>query len=218
MAKLRRSLGLQDHEDALLRTLYREFKIPIDQYPLRPDDLSRLVSTWNNLTGRDDSGPDLLHYMISRRKDNKSHRKGWEKLGRKAGGDFKPPQLSLSEDDLKQVDAIHEVLQVASDNYALDSDLAQRLQEEFARRTGRIVPAMVLAAAMIVAARRVPWRPHGRSPTSKTSASQTSTRWRTDALTTWQASGRPRHRSRSLGARTQSSSLSSLPPVSLINS
>lgn len=149
MASRRFSVRLQDHEDALLRTLYREFGITIDQYPQRPDDLVRLVSTWNDLSGRDDTGPDLLHYMISRRKDNKGSRKGWEKLGRNTGGSFASSQPSLSEEDLKHLDSIHEELQIASDNYALNSGLAKKLQNEFARRTGRIAPSMVLAAAMI---------------------------------------------------------------------
>ena len=76
MSKRRFSSRLQDHEDALLRTLYREFDITIDQYLQRPDDLVRFVGTWNNLSGRDDTGPDLLHYMISRRKDNKGSEEG----------------------------------------------------------------------------------------------------------------------------------------------
>ena len=90
MAKRRSSIRLQDHEDALLRTLYREFNVTVDQYPQRPDDLVHLVSTWNGLSGRDDTGPDLLHYMISRRKDNKGSRQGWEKIGRGAGGEHQP--------------------------------------------------------------------------------------------------------------------------------
>jgi hypothetical protein len=140
----RRTLRLQPHEDELLRTLYRDFDIPTDQYPQRPDDLVRLVSTWNNLTGRNESGPDVLHYMISRRK-----KKQWERLGRNAGGGFTPEVISISAEDFSHLDAIHEEFQVASDNYALNSDAAKRLQEEFARRTGRIVPPMILAAAMI---------------------------------------------------------------------
>jgi len=70
-------------------------------------------------------------------------------LGHNAGGDFTPPQLSLSEDDFKHLDAIHEEFQIASDNYALDGELAKRLQEEFARRSNRIIPTMILAAAMV---------------------------------------------------------------------
>ena len=149
MSKRRFSSRLQDHEDALLRTLYREFDITIDQYLQRPDDLVRFVGTWNNLSGRDDTGPDLLHHMISRRKDNKGARKGWEKLGRDAGGGFKRPQVDLADEDMAHLDAIHEEFQIASDNYALNSELGKKLQDEFARRTTRIVPAMILAAAMI---------------------------------------------------------------------
>lgn len=144
MPSSRRTLRLLPHEDDLLRTLYREFNIPTDQYPHRPDDMVRLMTTFNNLTGRGEAAPEILHYMITRRK-----KKRWEKLGRDAGGDFTPPQLSLSEDDYTHLDAIHEEFQIASDNYALNSEVAKRLQDEFARRTGRIVPAMVLAAAMI---------------------------------------------------------------------
>ena len=144
----RRSLRLQPHEDTLLRTLYREFNITIDQYPQRPEDLTRFVQTWNNLSSRDDTAQDILHYMISKRK-NLPHGPGWEKLGRDAGSDFKPDKLDFSEDQFMILDLIYEDFQVASDNYALDAELARRLQDEFARRTGLIVPPMILAAAMI---------------------------------------------------------------------
>ena len=140
----RRSLRLQPHEEDLLRTLYRDFNIPTDQYPQRPDDLILLVSTWNSMTGRSESPPDVLHYMITRRK-----KKQWERLGRGAGKDFTPVMISFAKEQLAHLDAIHEELQIASDNYVLDSDAANRLQREFARRTGQIVPSMILAAAMI---------------------------------------------------------------------
>ncbi len=38
---------------------------------------------------------------------------------------------------------------MASDAYALNADAAKRLQDEFARRTGRVLPPMILAAATI---------------------------------------------------------------------
>ena len=147
MAK-RRTLQLQPHDDTLLRTLYREFNITIDQYPQRPEDLTRFVQSWNNLSSRDDTAQDILHYMISKRK-NLPNGPGWEKLGRDAGGDFKSEKLDFSEDQFKTFDLIYEDFQIASDNYALDAEVARRLQDEFARRTGRIVPPMILAAAMI---------------------------------------------------------------------
>jgi hypothetical protein len=140
----RPKLKLQNDEEELLRTLYREYDIPTDQYPHRPDDLQRLVAAWNNLTGRNESASDVLHFMISRRKKGK-----WEKLGREAAKDYQKPQASFTDEDFAHFDAIHEELQIASDNYALNTDAAKRLQEEFARRTGRVIPAMILAAAMI---------------------------------------------------------------------
>lgn len=144
MSSTRQSLRLLPHDDELLRTLYRDFNIPTDQYPQRPDDLMALVSAFNSLTGRNECAPDVLHYMITRRKKAK-----WEKLGRDAGNGFARPTVAMSKDELKHMDAIHEEFQIASDNFALNADLAQKLQQEFARRAGRIIPAMVLAAAMI---------------------------------------------------------------------
>jgi hypothetical protein len=144
MATHRATFRLQNDEDESLRALYREFNIPTDQYPHRPDDLQRLVSAWNQLTGRSESPSDVLHYMITRRKKSK-----WERLGRDAGGDFQRPQVAFTEEEIAHLDAIHEELQVASDNYAINPEAAKRLQEEFARRAGRIVPPMLLAAAMI---------------------------------------------------------------------
>lgn len=144
MPQTRQSLRLLPHEDELLRTLYLEFNITTDQYTQRPDDLIRLVESFNNLTGRKESGPELIHYMFTRRKKGK-----WERLGRDAGNGFSRPRIDFTEEELKHLDAIHEELQVASDNFALNSELADKLQKEFARRANRIVPASILAAEMI---------------------------------------------------------------------
>jgi hypothetical protein len=144
MPKVRQSLRLLPHEDALLRTLYREFNIPTDQYPQRPGDLAKLVETWNSLTGRSEQAPDVMHYMITKRKQGQ-----WERLGRETAEVLSSPRIQFTEDELKHLDAIHEELQIASDNFALNSDLADKLQKEFARRSGRIVPPMILAAAII---------------------------------------------------------------------
>lgn len=144
MPQKRRTLRMQPHEDEVLRTLYRDFDIPTDQYPQRAEELIHLVNSWNNLTGRNESAPDVLHYMVTRRKDGK-----WEKLGRDAGGGFTRTRLEFSDEELAHLDAIHEELQIASDNFALNADLAMKLQQEFGKRAGRIVPSMILAAEMI---------------------------------------------------------------------
>jgi hypothetical protein len=57
--------------------------------------------------------------------------------------------ISFTKEELAHLDAIHEEFQIASDNFALNSGAADRLQQEFARRSGRIVPSMILSAAMI---------------------------------------------------------------------
>jgi hypothetical protein len=144
MPTKRRPPQLLPHEDELLRTLYREYNTPTDQYPQRPDDLLRLVGTWNGLTGRNETAPDVLHYMVTKRKNGE-----WERLGRTASNSLAAHRLTFSPDELGQLDAIHEELQIASDSYALNPEAAKKLQGEFARRTGRIVPGMILAAAMV---------------------------------------------------------------------
>ncbi len=144
MPRTRQSLQLLPHEEELLRTLYREFNIPTDQYPQRPTDLIGLVDTWNTLTSRKEHAPDVLHYMITQRKQAK-----WERLGRNACEKLPRLKVDFTDEELKHLDAIHEELQIASDNFALNSEHAEKLQQEFARRAGRIVPGMILAAAMI---------------------------------------------------------------------
>jgi hypothetical protein len=144
MPTKRRPLQILPHEDELLRTLYREYNVPTDQFPQRPDDLFRLVSTWNGLIGRNESPSDVLHYMVNKRKNGQ-----WERLGRASGSGLAPQRLTFSPEELMQLDVIHEELQIASDNYALDPEASKKLQDEFARRTGRIVPGMILAAAMV---------------------------------------------------------------------
>jgi len=104
----------------------------------------RLVGTWNGFTGRNKATPDVLHFMVTKRKNGE-----WERLGRTASSGFALQWLTFSPEQLVQLDAIHEESQIASDSYALDPEAANKLQGEFARRTGRIVPGMILAAAMV---------------------------------------------------------------------
>jgi len=139
----RTKLQLKPEEDHLLRILYKQFGITTDNFPRLPDKLEEVSDTFNGLTGRADTGPELLHYMITRRKS-----KQWVKLGRKGSQSHTDEHL-FSKEDWKQVDAIYEELQIPSDSFSLDGDLSKKLQDEFARRTGTIVPAMVISAAMV---------------------------------------------------------------------
>ncbi len=147
MSKLKQSLRLQPEDDKLLRTLYKQFGVTSDNFPQFPEALQEFVQTWNNLTGRQDSPSDLLHYIFTKRKKGK-----WIKLGRSPKSQYTPSTniaCRFGEGDWKQLDEIYEEFQVASDNFALDDELGQKLADEFAQRTGKIVPTLVLCAVMI---------------------------------------------------------------------
>jgi len=55
----------------------------------------------------------------------------------------------FSPEDWRHIDAIYEEFQIPSDSFSLDPDLSKKLQDEFARPSGRIVPTMVISAAMV---------------------------------------------------------------------
>lgn len=144
MATTKRSLRLNVEEDRALRVLYREFGVSTDNLTRLPEQANELVDQFNALTGRGDAVEDVLHYMFTRRK-----KKQWEKLGR-----VKPPEeayeaVKLDAEHWPHIDVIYEELQIASDNFAFDEELSKKFAQEFARRTGKVLPPMLLAAAVI---------------------------------------------------------------------
>lgn len=144
MATMKRSLRLNVEEDRALRVLYWEFGVSTDNLTRLPSLAQELVDQFNALTGRGDKVEDVIHYMFTRRK-----KKQWEKLGR-----VKPPEeayeaVKLDAEDWPHIDVIYEELQIASDNFAFDEELAGSFAKEFARRSGKVLPPMLLAAAVI---------------------------------------------------------------------
>ena len=65
----RSTIGLSSRHREILESLYLEFRIPSDQYQRRQQDLTRLVRRWNILTDRGDSPSQVLHYIITKRKN-----------------------------------------------------------------------------------------------------------------------------------------------------
>ncbi len=110
----------------------------------RPAIWKQLVDTFNGLTGRNDSPEDILHYMMTHRKQAQ-----WVKIGRGKQPDEVREAVKLDAEDWPHVDAIYEELQIASDNFACDEELSKNFADEFAKRTGKIIPPMLLAAAVI---------------------------------------------------------------------
>lgn len=141
--QLKRRLPLTVDQDQGLRALYRQFDHTTDDLPRNPKVLRQLVSTFNAMTDRSDSPEDVLHYMVTLRK-----LKQWELLGK---GSTPPASFAdrFDADDLEAIDAIYEELQIASDNFAFDDELSKKFAREFARRRGRVIPALELAAAVV---------------------------------------------------------------------
>lgn len=140
---LKRKLKLSPDQDQCLRALYRQFDVTTDDLPRYPKVLRELVSTFNGLTDRSDAPEDVLHYMMTLRKLGK-----WEKIGR-----GRTPNGAFLEkfdaDDWTAIDAIYEELQISSDSFAFDDKLSRKFANEFAKQRGRVVPPMVLAAAVV---------------------------------------------------------------------
>lgn len=156
MANLRKAIRLFPHEIQLLKQLYFEFRVPSDQYRRRPDELSRFVDSWNGLTGRSDAPGEILHYIITQRKQKK-----WVTFD----GDHKRlrsmPADFLSPDEWGHLRAIYNRLlatqEIGSDNLQYDDGLADRLAKDFAKLANRVVPGQLLFAAIMARRKRGEW-------------------------------------------------------------
>ncbi|HWB08376.1 MAG TPA: hypothetical protein VG826_04095 [Pirellulales bacterium] len=145
MAKVRRSLRLFDYEREQLVDLYRRYRIPIDQFESRADELERFTGEWNESSGRKDAPGEVLHYMRTQRK-----RGLWVRLD--GNHQLSPPVvvLSLEEGDILVKIYTENVALLASgsDNIAYSDEVASMIAREFAAATGRIVPAYQLVAKL----------------------------------------------------------------------
>jgi len=151
MSIKRRSLKMAQHERESLIRLYVENAIPVDQYEERQQALTDLCDAWNQVTGRTDTGPDVLHYMRSQRKQGKWVRLDGMHLKREAG-----LKLSAEEKELL-VAIVHEnmtLLQCGTDVIAYEPEFAALLAKEFAVATGRVVPAGDLIAEITAIRKR----------------------------------------------------------------
>lgn len=135
------SLNIDDKE--MLKFLYVRQKIPTDQYKRCPEALRRLADRFNALTDRNDKADDLLHFMISQRKQGK-----WPKLGTAHRKLARVPLDLLTADEWKILDEIYLDMNVGSDNYAYNVELRRELAHRFSDSAGRFVPERTLCAAL----------------------------------------------------------------------
>lgn len=144
MTRVKKGLVLRPDEKQLLEVLYVGWAITTDNFPRFPDKLLSFTQEWNALSGRSDEPQEVLHYMITRRK-----KKEWVRLGHSKPAGAGETGYVLSEEEWEVLDLLYEEFQISSDSFALDVELAKKLQDAFAKRVGKIVPMLILSAAMI---------------------------------------------------------------------
>lgn len=157
------------HEREMLKHLYLEFRVPSDQYRRRPHFLDRFVRRWNVLADRHDSSGEILHFIVTKRKNGE-----WITLDGNYEHLESMPDDFLSDDEWKILQEVYEAVvlarNVGSDTLAFDDKLAKEVGRAFAKRAGRVVHDGLLFAAIMAKRKRGEWlklRPDaGRKPDS----------------------------------------------------
>jgi hypothetical protein len=163
----KKTIPLSTVEVDLLKHLYLAFGYPSDQYKRRPTEKARFVRRWNNLSERSDSEGDLLHFVITKRKNSQ-----WVTFD----GNYKElesmPDDFLSPQEWTYLEEAYiEVLvskNLGSDNIAYDPKLAQEIGVAFARRSARAIHAPLLLAAIEEKRKRGNWVKLTKAPKPKT--------------------------------------------------
>ena len=149
--KRRKAIRLSIDEHETLATLYIAKQIPIDRYDTRPSQLQDLTNSFNSLTERSDLPEEIMHYMRTRRKDNKGKLR-WPKMGRNVlpAEDYEPE--SVPAEHLPALVRIYMSIarahDMGNDGFSYDPEVKQELQETFRAVTGINVLADVLLAVL----------------------------------------------------------------------
>lgn len=154
--KRKKAMPLSCREVALLQDLYLEFRIPSDQYKRRPRAAARLLRRWNTASGRSDCWENVIHYIISKRKQKK-----WVTFGDNYLQLAEPNWQVLNEQEWTALEQAYcEVLlakDLASDNLVYDLNLATAVADRFAVLSGRAMDRMDLAALVMSKRKRGEW-------------------------------------------------------------
>ncbi len=146
MNQRKQCIRLSTGERNLLVEHYLTNRIPIDQFEKRPQDLKRFVMEWADISGRNDSQEDLIHFMKTQRKCKK-----WVTF---EGDHLKSPSLhgTLTDDETRILVDIYEEnvasVGLGSDCLSHDSEIAALIEKEFYHRTRRKVAATILTAIL----------------------------------------------------------------------
>ncbi|OQZ06721.1 MAG: hypothetical protein B6D36_03545 [Planctomycetes bacterium UTPLA1] len=140
----RTTVRLSPADDQTLRRLYRNNRVPIDQYRRRPSELARLADAFNAATGQQLTSGQLLHYMIRRRKDG-----NWETFDG-AHRRAKPlPNTLFTDEEWQIVDRLYVDSGIGADTFLYDAQRAASFAERIVAAIGRAIRPDVLAAALV---------------------------------------------------------------------
>jgi hypothetical protein len=152
MSKKKRSIALLPHERKVLEDLYLQFRIPVDQFESRPDELAKFTQEFNELTGRVEVSGELIRFMRNRRKNS-----DWLTLD--GNHLVTPPLPPLTAEETILLIQIYkanvtDVFGNCTDVLAHNSDIADIIVSEFAQAAGRVVPAHVLVTKLTALRKR----------------------------------------------------------------
>jgi hypothetical protein len=141
----RKCIRLDPIEHETLERLYVERRIATDRYMHRRGDLREITSTFNGLTGRDDTPEDVLHYMQTQRR-----RKGsWPTLD---GTHRRLPVVLgrlIDPEHIETLKRLYGELGVGAERFAQDRVLSQELERRFFEETGQRKSGCLLGTAML---------------------------------------------------------------------
>ena len=156
MTNRRKSIRLSAHEHKLLERLYLRWRIPVDQYESRPDELEGLCEEWRGLCKRTDSNGEILRYMRNRRKNNTPDKPTWVVFD--GSHQIAPPLPVFKAEAIEILIGIYGELVAAkgegSDYIAYDGELAQQIAKALCTIDGRVVPPYQLVAKLTAIRKR----------------------------------------------------------------
>lgn len=141
-------MRLNPEDKCCLEELYLHYAVPTDQLRRNPAVLGRITAAFHRLTGHDEEAPELLRYMINRRKNQ-----DWPRLGDRARR-FPPAMQELLDGEIGVLAGIYESIKVPLDEYLLRTDLPRQLANAFTAATQRFVSAATLVAALMAHRKR----------------------------------------------------------------
>ena len=145
----KKPIPLGREEDALLRSLYSQWRIPRGQFKKHPELLGKFVEKWNLLSGRSDHAHDVLHYIETKQKASGRLPDPWPSFDG-AHKRLEPPNVHLSREQWDILADLYEKLviplRIGTDKLTYSEELLDSLTSQFSRRARVFVHGLVLAS------------------------------------------------------------------------